>query len=65
MTLGAKIKATRLTLGLTQADLAQQIDVDYTTVCRWERDNRTPLSSHLAQLSRVLHVSTDYLLGLP
>ena len=42
--------------------LAELVDVDITTVQRWEADKRLPYSNRLKYLSDVLEVSIDYIL---
>jgi transcriptional regulator with XRE-family HTH domain len=40
---GTKIRKRRQELGLTQAELAERISVDRTTVANWERGRHFPL----------------------
>lgn len=44
-----QVKTVRVLLQLTQTELAEQIGISYTTVSRWERENRTP---HLAMVGK-------------
>ena len=37
-----QVRFVRMTLQLSQTELAQQIGISYATVSRWERENRTP-----------------------
>ncbi len=37
---GEQIRALRLSLGLTQEQLAERLEVDRNTVARWERGER-------------------------
>jgi transcriptional regulator with XRE-family HTH domain len=41
--LGQRIKAYRLTKGMTQKELARQLEVDPTTLARWEMDKNRPV----------------------
>jgi len=36
---GAELRALRLSLGLTQAELGAQIGVGYQTICQWEQSD--------------------------
>lgn len=40
---GLELKAARKRLGLTQAQLAQTLDVNVVTVCQWEKRADLPL----------------------
>ena len=62
--MGQKVRLCRIKLGLTQVKLAECAGVSATFVGHIERGSRIPSLETLAALSRVLDVSTDYLLGL-
>ena len=62
--LGNRIRAAREQEGLTQDKLADLIGVSRTAIARWENGDIEPKLKNLITLSKVLHVSTDYLLGL-
>jgi transcriptional regulator with XRE-family HTH domain len=53
---GARIALLRIRMGLSQRDLARALDVQHTTVARWERDGAPVLAAlavaHLAEHSR-------------
>lgn len=61
---GQRLKALRLKAGLTQQQLAERIWVSKAAISNYELFERTPSPEILVKLSRVFHVSTDYLLGL-
>lgn len=42
MKFSEKVKYARMKLLLTQEALAKELSVSYTTICRWEKDNREP-----------------------
>ncbi len=42
MTFGEKVKYARMKLKLSQSVLGEKIGVSYTTICRWEKENRSP-----------------------
>ena len=60
---GARIKSMRKSLGLTQADLAKEIGVTKQAITTYETGIREPSFRNLIKLSRVLNVTTDWLLG--
>ena len=49
---------------LTQMELAKILNIDQTTVSKWELGKAFPDTALLIQLSSFFDVSTDYLLGL-
>lgn len=61
---GNKLKALRLQAGLTQKQLAAKIGVTHSVVSYYERQERYPSPEVLVEISRVFHVTTDYLLGI-
>ena len=62
MTLGEKIKKLRTEKGISQEELGRLMDVHYTHVSRYERNQSTPSMEALKKLARVFKVSADYLL---
>ena len=50
--------------GLTQQAAADLFGISLRGYCRWEKGEREPSFSDLADISRALGVTTDYLLGL-
>lgn len=42
MSFPEQIKYVRMILGITQTELAEKCGISYSTVSRWERENRTP-----------------------
>lgn len=61
---GQKLKELRHKAGLTQQQLAERIWVSKAAISNYELFERTPSPEILIKLSRVFHVSTDYLLGI-
>ena len=59
-----KIKELRKEKGLTQLQLAIALNLDQTTISKWEVGKALPDTSMLTQLASFFDVSTDYLLGL-
>lgn len=64
MSLGRMIKVRRKIKKLTQKELAEKVEVDHTTISKWESDTYEPDAQSLRKLAFVLDCSTDYLLGL-
>lgn len=62
MTLGEKIKELRRGRGLSQEELAEQINVSRQAVSKWELDLSLPDIDNIVQLSRLFGISTDQLL---
>ena len=60
---GARIKARRKQMGLTQAEVAQKLGIASQSVTNYESGKTDPSIRNLISLAAVLGVSTDYLLG--
>lgn len=63
MNIGTRIKELRKQNGLTQEKLADYLCVSYQAVSKWENGISAPDLSLIVPLARLLHVSTDELLG--
>jgi len=61
--IGKKIAALRKAKDMTQMELADQMFVSYQAVSNWERGNTMPDISKLSELSQILGVGVDELLG--
>ena len=62
--LGQRIRAARESAGFTQENLAEAVGVSRTAVARWESDDIEPKLQNLISIAELLHVSTDFLLGI-
>lgn len=62
MTIGAKIAACRKRVGMSQEKLANELNISRQAVSRWETGEAVPDTEKVIQLSRIFHVTTDYLL---
>lgn len=60
---GSLIKALRIEQNLTQAQLAEQLNVSDKTVSKWERDRGLPDISLLASIAETLQVDIEKLLS--
>ena len=62
MTLREKLIVLRDRAGLSQMELADRLGVSRQAVSRWETGEAVPDTEKVIQLSRIFHVTTDYLL---
>ena len=56
------IKKKRLEAGFTQIDLANKLEIDRSTVAKWETGESFPRAEKLIQLAEVLNCTIDELL---
>ncbi|MDE2516960.1 MAG: helix-turn-helix transcriptional regulator [Rhodospirillales bacterium] len=59
---GARIRAARLALGLTQDQLAERINVSRSAVAQWETGRAGQLTGNLARIAATLGVGVEHLL---
>ena len=64
MNTGEKLRSLRTEMKLTQKQVADRIGLAISAVSSYESGTRYPSYETLIKLSRMFHVSTDYLLGL-
>ena len=50
--------------GISQAKLANELQVSYAVICYWETNRSEPTAPNLVKLANYFSVSVDYLLGL-
>lgn len=62
--LGKRLKELRITGGLTQKQLADILGINSVTYLHYEKEQREPPLSLLADMAKFFDVSVDYLLGL-
>lgn len=58
------IHELREAAGFSQAQLAKKLDVTRSSVNAWEMGLSTPTIQYVVALSKLFHVSSDYLLGI-
>lgn len=63
MKLSKRLKEVRNAMNLTQEELASKVHIKKASISNYENEYSTPSYEVLLDLSRVLGVSTDYLLG--
>ena len=61
---GENLKMLRQKAGLTQKQLAERLWISKATVSYYEQSLRCPSPEILIKLSKIFHVSTDFLLGM-
>lgn len=61
-TVGKRIKESRKRQGISQRKLATKIGIKVTTLSAYETDTNDIPSKVLLEISKVLEISTDYLL---
>lgn len=63
MTFGEKIQKLRKEAGLSQEELSYQLGVSRQAISKWERDNGYPETEKIVRMSKIFHVTLDYLLN--
>lgn len=59
-----RLKSLRQQAGLTQSELAKKLSLTRASVNAWEMGLSAPSTPFVVELSKLLNVTTDYLLGL-
>ncbi len=62
--LGQRLKELRESKGLTQKQLSEKLNIHSVTYLHYEKEQREPPLSLLADIAKFYDVSVDYLLGL-
>lgn len=63
-TIGKRLKELRKEKGLTQAQLAKELNIDKSTIGKYETDKIEPSFSKLFVFINYFNVTADYLMGL-
>lgn len=63
LSFGKRISILRKELGLSQTDLANQLNTSVSVVSRYELDKMTPSVDTAKKLAQLLNTSVGYLLG--
>lgn len=63
-TIGSRITQLREQAGMSQSDLAKRIHISRSSVQSWESGTNYPSTDNLITLTKIFHVSADYLLDL-
>ena len=59
MSLGQKIAQYRKLRNITQAELAERLNVHQTQIARWEKDRARPRQDYIGQLANVFEVAVE------
>ena len=59
-----RLKELRTDKKLNYLELAKELNVNYTTISRWENQLRVPNIIELKKIAEFFGVSADYLIGL-
>lgn len=59
-----RIKNLREMNGMTQTELANKLGISRGAVNSWEMSLSTPTVANIVHLSKIFHISTDFLLGI-
>ena len=62
-TFGSRLKEARLRRDMSQEDIAKLVGISQITFSRYERNSQDPNTDTLWEISKILRVSTDWLLG--
>lgn len=62
--LSDRIKQLREQAGLSQSELARRLDVTRSSVNAWEMGLSAPTTQYIVAMTKIFHVSADFLLGL-
>lgn len=62
-TMGMIISERRHALGLTQKELAEQLNITDKAVSKWERDVAYPDTGTIPKLAEILEISVEELMG--
>jgi len=57
------LKTLRKQVKLTQAQIAEKLDISQQAYASWERGVKKPTQENLVKIAQVLNVSVDYLVG--
>ena len=61
--IGETLKEHRLTLGITQSDLAKATDIKQQNISRWENNTHIPNILECIKLANFYDISLDELVG--
>ena len=63
MEFAERLKTLRKQVKLTQAQIAEKLDISQQAYASWERGAKKPTQENLVKIAQVLNVSVDYLVG--
>ena len=63
MNIGTNIEQLLIEQGISRKDFAQQLHIDYSTLCGYIRNRRQPDCETILRMSILLNTSIDFLFG--
>ena len=63
MEFAERLKILRKQVKLTQAQIAEKLNISQQAYASWERGVKKPTQDNLVKIAQVLNVSIDYLVG--
>ena len=63
MEFAERLKILRKQVKLTQAQIAEKLNISQQTYASWERGVKKPTQENLVKIAQVLDVTVDYLVG--
>ena len=62
--IGRRIQFARKKAGMSAKELAEQLNISSSRLSNWENGTNRPDADQIAEISKILDVSADYLLGI-
>ena len=63
MEFAERLKTLRKQVKLTQAQIAEKLNISQQAYASWERGVKKPTQENLVKIAQILNVSVDYLVG--
>ena len=63
MEFAERLKTLRKQVKLTQAQIAEKLDISQQAYASWERGVKKPTQENLVKIAQILNVTVDYLVG--
>ena len=63
MEFAERLKTLRKQVKLTQAQIAEKLNISQQAYASWERGVKKPTQENLVKISQILNVTVDYLVG--
>ena len=64
MEIGKIVKELRIQNNISQEDLANALQMQQSSISKWERGSTIPSADKIVLLAKFFNVTSDYLLGL-
>ena len=63
MEFAERLKTLRKQVKLTQAQIAEKLNISQQAYASWEKKKKKPTQDNLVKIAQILNVSVDYLVG--